>query len=112
MRFEVKSVRDEPMNETYVRKTNAMEIRNGTITPDKIQLKLGESVTITNRDKSPYIVASDPHETHSDLPDFYSNEIFFGQSYSYTFKKEGYFGFHLEQNPSIRGLIVVISPQE
>jgi len=112
VQFKVKSVRDEKVNETSVKKTNLIEIKNGSFTPDKIQLNLGESVFITNRDKTPYIIASDPHETHSDLPDFYSNEIFKDETYSYTFTKEGYFGFHIEQNPSIRGLIVVISPKE
>lgn len=110
--LKIKSVRDETNVESSVVEINTIEIKDDRLIPDKITVALEETVVFINHDKDPITIASDPHPDHSDLPDLYSPPIYQGSTYNYTFKKEGFFGFHLEHNPSISGLIVVISPKE
>jgi len=87
--------------------TNSVAITSKAIVPKKITVSLGTEVNFVNEDKSPHTVASDPHPTHDQLQNLYSTPIFKGQTYAYTFTKKGKFGFHLEDNPSISGEIVV-----
>ena len=87
--------------------TNQIILDSNNLTPKKIVVKKNTTVVFINKDKNPHIVASNPHPEHNQLPDLYSTAIFKDQSFSYTFKKKGAFGFHLEDNPSISGEIVV-----
>lgn len=108
---EIKSIRNTETSESIVYKTTKVKIKNGQFIPDKITVAKKSEVTFTNLDNQSYIIASDPHPEHSELPDLYSPPIYTGRSYKYIFQKEGYFGVHLEENPSIKGQIIVISPE-
>lgn len=108
---EIKSVREVESPESIVYETTKMKIQNARFVPEKITVKLGSEVTFTNLDDQSYIIASDPHPEHTDLQDLYSPPIYTGKSYKYVFSKEGYFGVHLEENPSIKGQIIVTLPE-
>jgi len=88
-------------------KTNEITISEDGFSPKDSVVSIGETVTFKNLDSSPHTVASDPHPAHDQLIDLYSTPIFKTQSYKYVFTKRGDFGFHLEDNPSISGKIVV-----
>lgn len=87
--------------------TNQILINADSISPKEIIVQRNTKVTFTNKDKGPHTIASDPHPTHNQIQNLYSTPIFKDQTYSYTFTKVGKFGFHLEDNPSISGEIVV-----
>lgn len=105
----IKSLSDEETTPTQVKSTNQLTIREGQFVPDKISVRAGDEVIFTNEDNTPCIIASDPHPEHDQLPDLYSSPIYEGKSYNYVFKERGYFGVHLEGNPSIKAQIIVLS---
>lgn len=105
----VKTVRDTERTESSVVLTNKIKIQNGQMIPDKIQINQGTKVSFINQDKTPQIIASDPHPEHNQLPDLFSPPIYQGKTYSYTFASEGNYGVHLEDNPSIKAQIIVVS---
>jgi len=88
-------------------KTNLVTILNNKIEPAAIEVSAGDTVIFQNLDQKPHQIASDPHPAHTDLPDLYSPPIYEKDTYSYTFTKVGDWFYHLEDNPSIRGKVVV-----
>ncbi|MBM3309724.1 MAG: copper-binding protein [Candidatus Altiarchaeales archaeon] len=82
-------------------------IRDFAFTPQVLTIKSGSTVTWTNEDSAPHIVASNPHPTHTDLPGFESKRLSKGESYSYTFTQTGTFGYHCHLHPSMTGQIIV-----
>ncbi len=73
-----------------------------------ITVKQGTTVTFKNMDTSPHRPASDPHPTHTVLPDFDSKQpVAAGGSYTYTFTKVGTWSYHDHFNPSMRGSVIV-----
>ncbi|MCX6809227.1 MAG: cupredoxin domain-containing protein [Candidatus Berkelbacteria bacterium] len=111
MNLEIKSVRDEATptvsSSIQFEQTNLILIKDGQFSPDQIQVNVGEAVIFQNNDETTHQIASDPHPDHSDLPDLYSSEIYNDATYRYIFQKKGSFWFHLEDNPSVRGEVVV-----
>jgi len=97
---------DSATPETQTR-TNQVTFSADGFSPKTILVPINTKVTFTNLDKGPHTIASDPHPTHDQLQNLYSTPIFKDQTYSYVFSKAGKFGFHLEDNPSISGEIVV-----
>lgn len=97
-----KALPDEPISQI-----NEIEIGPNGVNPQLIAISAGQTVSFKNLDKTPHTIASDPHPTHDQLNNLYSTPIFRNQTYKYTFTKRGEFGFHLEDNPSISGKIVV-----
>lgn len=106
----IKTVRETAIPESSVVATNNVQIQNGQMTPDTISINVGEEIVFTNLDKQTHIIASDPHPEHSELPDLYSPPLYQNKSYKYLPKGEGSFGVHLEENPSIKAQVIVISP--
>lgn len=107
--LQVKTVRETEQEDTQVYKTNQIIIKNDKLIPDKISIRVGDEVSFKNQGDSPIIIASDPHPEHSEAPDLYSAPIYSGQTYVYKFSVEGRFGFHIEENPSISGRVIVKS---
>jgi len=76
--------------------------------PNSITIKVGETVTWTNNDSDEMWVASNPHPTHTDYPGFDElKSVTKGQTYSFTFTKEGTWGYHNHLNPGQKGVVVV-----
>ncbi|HEY5600784.1 MAG TPA: cupredoxin domain-containing protein [Patescibacteria group bacterium] len=75
--------------------------------PSSVTIGAGQTVTFTNNSSNPVFVASDPHPTHTNLPEFQSKNVAVGESYSFTFNQLGSWGYHNHLNPSVRGTVVV-----
>lgn len=107
---QIKGIRDEPQEETVSPepvRTTGVAIRDNQFDPKIIAVTAGQTVTFINFDKSSHTIASDPYPDNSDLPDLYSPPVYKNESYKYTFQKTGTFGYHLQENPSVRGEVVV-----
>ncbi len=76
--------------------------------PADITINLGDSVVFTNKSSGSFWPASDPHPTHTVLPDFDADRaIATGQSYTYTFTRAGTWGYHDHLDASKRGSVTV-----
>jgi plastocyanin len=76
--------------------------------PSTLTIKIGDTVTFVNKDSKPHWPASDPHPTHTNYPGFDAlRPLKTGESYSFTFTKQGAWGYHDHLNPSLRGTIIV-----
>ena len=87
--------------------TNQIQIKNGQFEPKIIQVVPGQKVTFINLDKSTHTVASDPYPKNDALPDLYSPPLYSNDKYEYSFNLYGTWGFHLEDNPSVSGKVLV-----
>jgi amicyanin len=87
--------------------TVAVSIENFAFNPPTITIKSGTTITWTNNDAAPHLVASNPHPTHTDLPGLQSESLSTGQSYSFTFTQKGTWGYHCHLHPSMKGTIIV-----
>ncbi|MFH0711414.1 MAG: plastocyanin/azurin family copper-binding protein [Candidatus Aenigmatarchaeota archaeon] len=87
--------------------SSTVKIKNFAFTPNILVIKKGMTVTWSNEDSTPHQIASDPHPTHTDLPELVSGILSNGQNYSFTFTKTGTFGYHCHLHPSMKGTIVV-----
>ncbi|MGC1176472.1 MAG: plastocyanin/azurin family copper-binding protein [Candidatus Saccharimonadales bacterium] len=83
--------------------TNAVNISNYMFDPMVIKVKVGTTVTWTNKDSVHHSVTADT--TSSDAP----NSSLFGQNetYRFTFKKAGTYTFHCIPHPYMHGTVVV-----
>lgn len=82
---------------------NTIAIKNFAFDPGSLTVKAGTTVTWTNQDSVPHIVASD---TGSPVP-FTSGSLPNGAPYSFTFKQAGTYTYHCSIHPSMKGTIVV-----
>lgn len=77
-------------------------------TPKTVTVKLGDTVTWTNKSGKAMWVASAPHPVHTDLPGFDQlKSVGKGDTYSYTFTKVGSWKYHNHLGPTDTGTVVV-----
>lgn len=105
----IKSLRDEttPAATASPVITSLVTIQNNQFNPPLAEVAVGQIITFQNLDSTAHQIASDPHPSHSILPDLFSPQLYKNQTWSYTFKSAGQFGVHLEDNPSVLGKIIV-----
>ena len=104
----IKSIRDEtPPQTPEPVATNFIDINADGFSPSTISVFAGETVTFQNSDSKSHEVASDPYPKDDILPDFHSGTLYKNETYQYTFGQVGTFGYHLEDNPSIKGEVIV-----
>lgn len=86
-----------------------VELTDKGFVPNKVTVKKGTVVKFVNKTSGGMLVASDPHPTHTDYPEFdQSRSGFKGKSeYAFTFSKVGSWGFHDHLDPGMRGTVVV-----
>lgn len=82
-------------------------IKDSVFNPAIINISKGTKVTWKNMDSAVHQIVSDPHPGHTDLPGLSSKALSYGESYSYTFDKEGVFGYHCDQNPAMEAHVIV-----
>ena len=87
--------------------TDIIIIKNFAFDPSTVTVKVGTTVTWKNEDSVMHNIASDPHPTHTDLPELDSKELASGESYSFTFNKTGTFGYHCHLHPNMKGKVMV-----
>ncbi len=83
--------------------TNAVVIQNYMFSPMAIKVKVGTTVTWTNKDSVDHTVTADKNST--DAPS--SMDIAQGKSYSFTFKKAGTYTYHCFPHPYMHGTVEV-----
>ncbi len=77
----------------------AVTIDNFTFTPQKITVKVGDTVTWTNGDDIPHTVTSIGH--------FRSRALDTGDKYTFTFTTPGTFEYFCSLHPQMQGSVVV-----
>ncbi|MFA5021947.1 MAG: cupredoxin family copper-binding protein [Patescibacteria group bacterium] len=80
------------------------ELKNVTINnlafePNKLEIKVGETVKWTNQDSVSHTVIGGP--------DWQSNPLNTGESFYYTFTQTGTYNYHCSIHPSMKGTITV-----
>jgi plastocyanin len=86
-----------------------VQITNNGFSPETISIKKGSSVNFENTDNLPHWIASDPHPTHSNLPELDSRQALLeGETYIFTFQETGVFTYHDHLNPfDFNGTVIV-----
>ncbi len=96
-----------PLNTINSQNTSIDYTDNG-FSPKSITVKVGSTVTWTNSSSGPMWVASNPHPTHTDYPEFdEKSNAANGGTYSFTFTKVGSWGYHNHKDPSKGGTVIV-----
>ncbi|GAC1499618.1 MAG: hypothetical protein NVS1B10_02540 [Candidatus Saccharimonadales bacterium] len=82
---------------------NAVSIENYMFTPMAVKVKVGDTITWTNKDSVHHTVTAD--KTSNDAP----NSPLFGkgETYSFKFTKAGTYTFHCNPHPYMHGTVEV-----
>ena len=81
---------------------------NSGYSPANLIVKVGDTVNFKNQSGKSMWVASAPHPTHTDYPEFDAKKgVAMGESYMFTFTKTGTWRYHDHLNPTSFGAIVV-----
>ena len=83
--------------------TNTVDMKDYTFSPAVIQVKVGTTVTWTNKDSVGHNIHGDSESP--DIPD--SPVLAQGQSYSFTFKKAGTYKLHCHIHPYMKQTVIV-----
>ncbi len=76
--------------------------------PPILSVRQGDTVNFMNQTSDSLWVASNPHPTHTDWPEFDAKKGYArGTSYSFTFSKIGSWGYHNHLNPARGGTVNV-----
>ncbi len=82
---------------------NHVDILNYIYTPETITVKVGTTVTWTNRDSMAHTVT-----TYGDAPEVIDSGLFGkGESFSFTFDTPGIYDYLCEPHPYMKGRVVV-----
>ncbi len=81
-------------------------MRHEIFSPARIQVVLGTTVTWTNQDNVPHNVTIAP-VVMSSSNDWESRLLYPGQSFSYTFRSQGTFQYHCQEDPGMTGTVIV-----
>lgn len=73
--------------------------------PDTLTVKAGTTVKFVNGSSSPMWVASAPHPTHTDYPEFDQKQS--GNEYAFIFTRVGTWKYHNHLNPADTGTVIV-----
>ncbi len=88
-------------------KTYNIVVEKGVVSPASLEIKVGDSVIWTNKDATTLEIASDPHPTHTTLPELHSAGLPKDGTYTFVFSKAGTFGYHNHLNPTLKGTVIV-----
>jgi plastocyanin len=75
--------------------------------PNPIEIKVGDTVTWINNDSSPHTVTSSSNNSNFD-----SNVLRRGETFSFTFDREGEYPYFCTLHPSMVGTVVVVLASE
>ncbi len=83
----------------------------GAVSPNRVQIAVGQTVTFVNQDTRPHEPSSDPHPAHTDCPPMAAVGVLQpGQSRTtaaFTAPRTCTFHDHLSSADSLRGTIVI-----
>jgi len=89
---------------------HVVQISDKSFQPDKLMIKVGERVTWKNVDTSDHTVTDIGRPSEPGFQsrnEFDSGVLKPGQTWSYTFTKEGNFQYHCTIHPKMIGVVVV-----
>ena len=75
--------------------------------PDKLTIKVGDTVRWSNRDERKHVLASVPGSGRTDDLEIFSDEFHPGTIYSHTFKERGQYPYFCFIHNKMTGLIIV-----
>ncbi len=76
--------------------------------PERVEVNLGDTVVFENESSSDMWVASDPHPSHTDFPEFdQRGGVGQGERFEFTFEEEGEWGYHDHLTPDNGGVVAV-----
>lgn len=76
--------------------------------PSELTIKAATTVVFANQSDLSMWTASDPHPVHTDFAEFDNRQgVDKGETYEFTFKKPGIYGYHNHLSPQHRGTITV-----
>jgi plastocyanin len=91
--------------------TNVVEVNYTAagFVPKTIEIKAGQTVKFINKTSGALSVASDPHPTHTNYPEFdqWKSSAKGQKEYSFTFTKIGTWGYHNHADESKTGTVIV-----
>ncbi|MBI4991622.1 MAG: hypothetical protein HZB99_00170 [Candidatus Harrisonbacteria bacterium] len=93
--------------------TFTVAIKNNRFVPDRLEIKVNDSVRWVNEGETLHWVASDPHPTHTNEPGLDAlGELQKGEFYIHQFKTPGIFSYHdhaakLQELEAAQGIIIV-----
>lgn len=89
-------------------KTMTVIYTGTTFVPNTLNINKEDTVLFLNQSSQGMWVASAPHPTHTDYPEFDQEmTVGNGDSYRFTFQRVGTWRYHNHQNPSAFGSITV-----
>ncbi len=97
-----------PENTAPESDTATIEYMDTGFTPPSLEVMAGTTVTFINRSTADMWVASNPHPTHTTLPEFDElKSVGNGGSYAYTFTTPGIWSYHNHARARDTGTIIV-----
>jgi plastocyanin len=102
-------LRPKPPAPVLEPRSATVEVEDNEFIPQEITVKRGTKVTwyISGDDEDPYKLSANP-EPFAELPGFGSKEFVGKQTYSFTFEKEGKYGYHNDLIPTGGGIVTVV----
>lgn len=87
----------------------SISISSTKFNPESISVKKGTLVTWVNDDSAIHHPAADPHPTHDQSGNIGEGDVLAkGETFSYTFEKEGTYTYHDNLNPlKLKGTVIV-----
>ena len=86
----------------------AVNFDGSKFTPSPVNIKANDWVFFKNNSQADMWVASNPHPTHTDYPEFDSKKaIAPGATYKFQFTRAGTWGYHNHLDPSVKGMVSV-----
>ena len=79
----------------------SVTIQNFAFSPETTTIKVGGSITWTNKDSAPHTITSDNGTQLN------SQRLSQSQSYSHTFNQKGTYNYHCSVHPGMKGTIIV-----
>jgi plastocyanin len=95
---------------------NRVEITSSGFSPEILKIKPGDTVTFVNKDSNPHWPASNVHPTHMEYPEpggcigssfDACGPLNTGETFSFTFSREGTWRYHDHLNSGLTGTIIV-----
>ena len=94
--------------DAVVPKVYTVTYNGTTFAPATLEIVKGDTVKFTNGANGTMWVASDPHPSHTNYPEFNEKSAVAKDGiYEFIFMKAGSWGYHNHSNPAVKGTIVV-----
>jgi len=99
---------EETLSDSNQQNSLIVTYTDSGFSPNNLIIKNGQTVTFKNESSGEMWVASAPHPTHTDYPEFDAKKSYAsGQSYTFNFTKAGTWKYHNHKNPSNFGSVTV-----